>query len=376
MSMAQSHANSTATTIWDHYRGTEAHKSELRIRYYKYVLKYADAMKQLSKAKKFILAGEARSVKKCTLMAVDRVDYCDVELIKPPSTKLEANRKFLQANREFKDLCDIIVEICKSLLPNPIAALGSNSMNMAQSRANRTVALTWAHYRGITVHEPEVRIKYYKCFLKYTDVMNQLREANRYMLAGAPRFVKNYILVAVDRVNSCDGELMKPPREHSAILEANGKFKDLCSIILAICNKVPSLKSSKGKSLVPNSLAAIGSNSMNMALFQANITTDLIWRRYRGTTVDKLKMRIRYHKCFMKYAVDVMNQLTKANKYMLAGDARSVKNCISVAVKRVNSCSQELMKPPREQSGIILEANDMFTDLCSIILAICNTVPR
>lgn len=136
------------------------------------------------------------------------------------------------------------------------------------------------------------------------------------------------------------------------------------------------LKSSKGKSLLPNSLAAIGSDTMNMALSHANRTADLIWRRYSGTTVDKREIRLRYHKCFMIYSLDVIDRLTQANKYMLAGAARSVKNCISAAVNQVNFCNKELMKPPREQSGIILESNNMFKDLSSIILAICNKVPK
>ncbi|KAK6140738.1 hypothetical protein DH2020_025520 [Rehmannia glutinosa] len=115
ISIAQSHSNRTATMIWDHYRGTPAPKIELKKRYKRCVQKYGDAMKQLNKAKKLMAAGEAISVKTHTLMAVDRVDSCDVELIKPPSTKLQANREFLQANREFKDICDIIVEICNKL---------------------------------------------------------------------------------------------------------------------------------------------------------------------------------------------------------------------------------------------------------------------
>ncbi|KAL0311863.1 UNVERIFIED_CONTAM: hypothetical protein Sradi_5585600 [Sesamum radiatum] len=126
----------------------------------------------------------------------------------------------------------------KSLLPNPVAALGRNSMYMVLSRANRTVALTWAHYRGTTIHKPEVRMKYYKCFLKYTDIMKQLRQANKYMLAGLPESVKDYVLVSVNQVNCCNQELLRPPRERSDVLEANIELKDLCSIILAICNKV------------------------------------------------------------------------------------------------------------------------------------------
>ncbi|KAL0394182.1 UNVERIFIED_CONTAM: hypothetical protein Slati_4384400 [Sesamum latifolium] len=299
----------------------------------------------------------------------------------------------------------------KSLLPNPVAALGRNSMYMVLSRANRTVALTWAHYRGTTIHKPEVRMKYYKCFLKYRDIMKQLRQANKYMLAGAPESVKDYVLVSVNQVNSCNQQLLRPPRERSDVLEANIELKDLCSIILAIfltssinspalaakdknavitdelihtiCSQTrkPSLcqnnlKSSKGKSLKPNSIAALGSSSMNMALHHANATADMIWRRYTATPTDKPEIRTKYHNCFMKYKIDVMNQLTKANECMLVGAARSVKNCIKVAVNRVYSCNKELMKPPREQSGSILEANDKLKDICSIILAICNKVPK
>ncbi|KAL0323745.1 UNVERIFIED_CONTAM: Pectinesterase inhibitor [Sesamum calycinum] len=278
MSMAQSHANRTATSIWDLYRSTANRMFKLRRRYYNCVLNYVDAMKQLNKAKKLMLAGEARSVKNYTLLAVDRVDSCDVELVKPLIS--EANRKFLQANMKFKDLCDIILEIfltssingstsaqnngtvtdelvrgicnrtrnpslClnnlkslkgKSLQPNPVAALGRNSMYMVQSRANRTVALTWAHYRGTTVHKPEVRMKYYKCFLKYTDIMKQLGQANQYMLAGAPESVKDYVLVSVNQVNACNQELLRPPRERSDVLEANVKFKIFA--VSSICNKV------------------------------------------------------------------------------------------------------------------------------------------
>ncbi|KAK4412635.1 hypothetical protein Salat_2910600 [Sesamum alatum] len=138
--MAQSHANKTATLIWDQYRGTTT---------------------------------------------LDRVDSCDVELVKPLMS--EANKKFLQANMKFKDLCDIIVEICNK---NSCLNLGT------------------------------------------------LPRYNRYMLAGAPESVKNYVLVSVNQVNSCNQELLRPPRERSDVLEANVKLKDLCSIILAICNKV------------------------------------------------------------------------------------------------------------------------------------------
>ncbi|KAL8063189.1 hypothetical protein ABFX02_01G012000 [Erythranthe guttata] len=113
MSMAQSHANKTAKVIWDHYHGKPFWKDEIRLRYNRCVVKYADAMKQLKEAKKFMLAGEAKSVKHYTLLAVDRVDSCDSELTKLPETNNK--RKFLQDNKEFKDLCDIIVGICNKV---------------------------------------------------------------------------------------------------------------------------------------------------------------------------------------------------------------------------------------------------------------------
>lgn len=126
----------------------------------------------------------------------------------------------------------------KSLRYNPVATLGNSSMNEAHSRASRTRDLIWAQYRGTSVHKPEVRIKYHTCFLKYSIVMDQLKDAMRYMRAGDPKYVKIYITNAVGRVHSCDEDLMKPHRQQSPVLEANANFKDLCSIILSICNKL------------------------------------------------------------------------------------------------------------------------------------------
>ncbi|KAL8063190.1 hypothetical protein ABFX02_01G012100 [Erythranthe guttata] len=126
----------------------------------------------------------------------------------------------------------------KSLHENPISVLGGSSMNEAQSRANRTVDLVWSHYRSVSVHKPEIRVKYYNCFLSYKVVINQLKEAKRHMSGGAGSFVKKYVAAAADRVSSCDRELMKPPRGESTVLDANGYLKDLCSIILAICKNM------------------------------------------------------------------------------------------------------------------------------------------
>ncbi|PIN06839.1 hypothetical protein CDL12_20612 [Handroanthus impetiginosus] len=152
-------------------------------------------------------------------------------------------------------------------------------------------------------------------------------------------------------------------------------FHKICSKARNPSLCLNNLKPLEAKSVVPNSITALGLNSMNMALHQAKTTADLIWQHYRDTDVDKYTIRLRYHICFTIYALDVMNQLTKAKEHMSAGAAKSVKKCISVAVKGVNSCKKGLMKEPYEQSRVVMEANDVFKDVCSIILAICNKVP-
>lgn len=128
----------------------------------------------------------------------------------------------------------------------------------------------------------------------------------------------------------------------------------------------------KGKSLPPNGVAAIGSGSLNMAVAQANKTANIIWRRYTNTSRDDIGIRTRYHNCFMIYSVDVNNQLNDAVKYMSDGVAKSVKTCVSTALKRVTSCEKELK---RELSGLLLNAVNSFKDICSVVLAICNKAP-
>ncbi|KAL0407687.1 UNVERIFIED_CONTAM: hypothetical protein Sradi_1703100 [Sesamum radiatum] len=128
-----------------------------------------------------------------------------------------------------------------SLLPNSVAALGTSSINQALSQGNATAAMIWARYRAIEKPgaRSKLRLRYYTCFVKYTDTMKHLKEAKKFAVAGNAKSVKNHVLLAVNRVDLCDDELMKASsREASSLLEANGKLKDVCSIIVAICNKV------------------------------------------------------------------------------------------------------------------------------------------
>ncbi|KAK4401227.1 hypothetical protein Sango_1228800 [Sesamum angolense] len=128
-----------------------------------------------------------------------------------------------------------------SLLPNPVAALGTSSINQALSQVNATAAMIWARYRAIEKPgaQSKLRLRYYTCFVEYTDTMKHLKEARKIVVAGNVKSVKNHMFVAVNRVELCDDELMKASSsEVSSLLEANGKLKDICSIIVAICNKV------------------------------------------------------------------------------------------------------------------------------------------
>ncbi|PIN13233.1 hypothetical protein CDL12_14149 [Handroanthus impetiginosus] len=126
-------------------------------------------------------------------------------------------------------------------LPNSIAALRASSVNKALSHGNSTAALIWARYHAITElrNESKLRLMYYKCFVKYNDVMKHLKEAKRFTASGIEKSIKNHIFVVVDRVSLCNDELVKGPKDEvKPILEANEKLKDFCSIIEAICDKV------------------------------------------------------------------------------------------------------------------------------------------
>ncbi|KAL0330449.1 UNVERIFIED_CONTAM: hypothetical protein Sradi_5031600 [Sesamum radiatum] len=130
-----------------------------------------------------------------------------------------------------------------SLLPKPVAALGTKPMNMAQNQARSTHNKIWALHEKIenSTRNPNLikqKQKYYKCHVKFSDARRRLTEAKMGMQKGNSTSVRFYISMAVNQAGSCEAEFGNPPRPPSAVTNDFGRLGDVCSIILAICDKV------------------------------------------------------------------------------------------------------------------------------------------
>ncbi|KAK6161978.1 hypothetical protein DH2020_001819 [Rehmannia glutinosa] len=121
----------------------------------------------------------------------------------------------------------------KPLLPTPFAGV----MGMAQNQAKTTKEKILGLHNGIKDDKSELKLRYHKCLEKYTNAMNQLNEANRFMNSANIRSVKHYTSLAMSGVQSCDKEFAKS-HEPSNLSKDNRKFQDLCSVTLAICDQV------------------------------------------------------------------------------------------------------------------------------------------
>ncbi|KAK4422215.1 hypothetical protein Salat_1803800 [Sesamum alatum] len=300
-------------------------------------------------------------------------------------------------------------DVLKDLIGHPLAkttfaTLVVRPVAAAESRARQTHKMLENMYRALIDPISEVRDRYRRCLLGYDDVIKFLANAKRYMRKNDDKQVKIYVSSAMRRVDSCDKSFARPPQEPLTLRNANKNFKDLCNIIVVICNKNTSaspkaakiteelinkictatrspslclnnLKPLKDSSLLPNSVAALGTSSINQALSQGNATAAMIWARYRALekTGTPSKLGLRYYTCFVKYT-DTMKHLKEAKKLVVAGDAKSVKNQMSVAVNRVDLCDDELVKASDRNVRTLLDANGKLKDVCSIVVAICNKV--
>ncbi|KAL0394183.1 UNVERIFIED_CONTAM: Pectinesterase inhibitor [Sesamum latifolium] len=233
-------AKTTTTKIWRLQTAIKDDRSELKLRYFKCWTRHKMATLQLIEANRFMRAGQTRSVRNHTSLAMTEIQSCNQELAKlkrEPSNIAKDIRKTRNPS-----ICLNTLDSLRGsrLFPKPLVVLGMAPMSMAQSHANRTAASIWDQYRGTATRMFKLRRMYYNCVLNYADAMKQLNKAKKLMLGGEAKSVKNYTLLAVDRVDSCDAELVKPLmlEANRKFLQANMKFKDLCDIIVEICNKV------------------------------------------------------------------------------------------------------------------------------------------
>lgn len=133
------------------------------------------------------------------------------------------------------NLCEYILNQFKGkpLFPKPFAAV----MRMAQLQAKTTAEKIWGLENDIKDDKSELKLRYHKCLERYRNAMVQLKEANRFVHAGNITSVKRYTSLAMSEVQSCDQELAKQ-HEPSNLAKDNRKSQELCSVILAICDKL------------------------------------------------------------------------------------------------------------------------------------------
>ncbi|KAL0447383.1 UNVERIFIED_CONTAM: hypothetical protein Slati_1866200 [Sesamum latifolium] len=136
----------------------------------------------------------------------------------------------------------LCLDVLNDLIGHPLASttfstLVVRPMAVAESRARQTHKMLEDMYRGLIDPNSEVRDRYRRCLLGYDDVIKFLANAKRYMRRNNDKQVKTYASSAMKRVDSCDKSFARPPQEPLALKSANQKFKDLCNIIVVICNK-------------------------------------------------------------------------------------------------------------------------------------------
>lgn len=68
--------------------------------------------------------------------------------------------------------------------------------------------------------------------------MTQLIDARKSISHGKIGDAKKFILQAMGNVDSCDVEYAKAKRDKSTIGQDNKKFKNVCSVVLVMCDKL------------------------------------------------------------------------------------------------------------------------------------------
>ncbi|CAA0841888.1 Unknown protein [Striga hermonthica] len=139
-----------------------------------------------------------------------------------------------------RSLCRAVLgpAIGRSILFNLTLVLCGPPIRMAQSSATRARGLAWNLEKNTNTTE-RTRRKYRMCFSSYKGVLDKLGKADLYMhvhVQTKTKSVRQEVGLVSGHVESCDKELVGLPRDGSGLLEANGRIKDLCSIVLAICD--------------------------------------------------------------------------------------------------------------------------------------------
>lgn len=135
-------------------------------------------------------------------------------------------------------------DLLKDLIGYPVvkatfATLAIRPMSKAEALARDTYKMIEGMDATLVDPKREVRERYRKCMLEYSTATKYLGEARGFMQQrNGVKKVKSYAASAAGRANACDKNFAKPPKIPLNLKNANQKFKDLCSVIVAICNKM------------------------------------------------------------------------------------------------------------------------------------------
>lgn len=135
----------------------------------------------------------------------------------------------------------LCLDLLRNVIGQPIArvtlaTLATRPISNAETLTRATHKMIEGMYMSLVNPKPEVRERYRKCMLGYSAAIQNLANARGSMRTlGSKRVVKSYVTSAANLVKSCDKNFAKPPQIPLDLKNANQKFKDLCSIIVAVC---------------------------------------------------------------------------------------------------------------------------------------------
>lgn len=122
----------------------------------------------------------------------------------------------------------------KPLFPKALESV----MADAQKHAKRTAKKIWRLYDSVKDDKSELKKNYYKRLKKYTNAMNLMNKAKKFMRLAKPSSVKMYTSLVLAQVRSCDRKMARQVYGSSDLSKDSKKFIDLISMIDAICSEV------------------------------------------------------------------------------------------------------------------------------------------
>ncbi|XP_059630023.1 pectinesterase inhibitor-like [Cornus florida] len=159
---------------------------------------------------------------------------------------------FLFINHTHAATNELITSICssttnpslcvQSLKSDPRTAsadlkgLGAISIDIAQSNAKSTLNMIVSLVKQTT--DPKLKGRYDTCRENYDDSVSDFDECRKFLKSGDYASLNTYASSALDGPDTCNDGFEGPPAEPPQLQAANKKLEGLCSIVLAISNRL------------------------------------------------------------------------------------------------------------------------------------------